>query len=242
MPLLGEGDAFAYFFTPDVQDVLDQLAKLIRLSVTHPDLRLFIDRVDTIITRFFDALTKIALDYSALSEAAIVRKMLETKNRNRPFTGQMETHIKSLPGPLGTVHVALYEELDKIINANGEYGTFWRAQEYGTGQEGVPSQQGRVIRGFFEPSGTSPDGALRGIGVGTDLAFEPDGTGTYGTINFDLPGRHFLRDGSAEAGAEYVSAIEKLATRTAEEIRGVAGEMKGALAISHSTSTYIIDS
>lgn len=168
-----------------------------------------------------DDLNVIASAMALLADKEIVAKISETRATNRPPAFEMEGHIHSQSTGLGFVAVALTEELDKIVNPVGDYGTFWRAQEYGTGQtnEGgaIPTQIGRVFLGAFEPSSTRPDLEQAGLGVGTDAKFisrraqeSSGGDQGFGTINEDLPARHFIRDGSAIAGVEYARRMAEL--------------------------------
>lgn len=163
-------------------------------------------------------LNRVAAEIALLADKEIVAKISETRATNRPPAFAMETHIHSQSTGLGSVAVALTEELDKIINPVGEWGPFWRAQEYGTGQsnEGgsVPTQVGRVFLGTFDPSTSPPDPGQAGLRQGQDQGFVPGGANPgWGTISVDLPGRHFIRDGAAIAGADYERKMLELQTK-----------------------------
>lgn len=172
-----------------------------------------------------DDLNAIAAEMAALADREIVTKIGETRAPKRPQAYEMEGHIHSESTGLGTVAVALTDELDKIINPVGEYGPYWRAQEYGTGKRDdagaeIPTQVGRVFLGMFEPSMTRPDKGQAGLGVGTDHGFLSGGADPgWGTISVDLPGRHFIRDGAEIAGAEYVRRMTELSVKYGERVR-----------------------
>lgn len=213
-------DAFGYFAVSGVADTVTLLVQIQRFAFDRKLIDVG-DMAASILSDMLGDLNQAAARYAVLADTTIVRILIETRSRNRPHQGELETHIVSQPGPLGSVKVALIEELDKAVNPNG-YGPFWRAQEYGTGSSGegvdVPSQVGRYFRGFFEPSGTPPQAAQRGLGVGTDLALVPDPNGGFGRISVDLPGRHFLSGGTAEVGAKYLDHIAELQRTYAERI------------------------
>jgi hypothetical protein len=175
----------------------------------------------------------VAVEIAGVADLLIVRKIMETQSRNRPNTGNMETHILSLAGDfpeIGSVKVAMLDELDKIVNPNG-YGPFWRAQEYGTGSDEVASQVGRVFMGTYEPGGGPPDASQRGQGVGTDAAFISGGDNPgFGTISVEDRGRHFLRDGTGEAAVRYKAAMGVVQTEWVERIRALMAEASTAFA------------
>jgi hypothetical protein len=208
-------DAFGYFATTNVAETVALLVRIQRAAIERKLTDVF-DATATILTDLLNDLNSVAAEYAVLADTTIIRILIETRAQNRPTTGELATHIRSEPGPLGSVRVALIEELDRAINPDSGYGPFWRAQEYGTGSSGegvdVPSQIGRYFRGFFQPSGTPPEAAQRGLRVGTDLAFVSDSSGGFGRISVDLPGRHFLSGGTAEVGAKYLQRIDALAT------------------------------
>lgn len=212
-------EAFGYFAVTGVADTVVLLAQIQRLAIERHFVELA-DATGIVLTGMLEDLNAIAQQYALLADTTIIRILIETRAQNRPMTGDLATHIVSEPGPLGSVRVALIEKLDEVVNPHGGYGPFWRAQEYGTGNsaEGIPSQVGRYLRGFFEPSGTPPDAAQRGLRTGTDLAFMPDANGGPGRITVDLPGRHFLTGGTAEVGAKYLQRIGELERTYAERI------------------------
>jgi hypothetical protein len=221
-------DAFGYFATSEAAETITTLVSIQRLAIERRLLDVS-DLAAVILTDMLNDLNAIAREYAVLADTATM-------------TGQLEAHIRSEPGPLGSVKVALIEELDRVVNANG-YGPFWRAQEYGTGNDGegveIPSQVGRYFRGFFQPSGTPPQAAQRGLRVGTDLAFESDPSGGFGRISVELPGRHFLSGGTAEVGAKYMQRIGELQRDYVRRIRKLLALIKEAR--TRRTLTYYLD-
>lgn len=216
--------AFGYLVTVAVADTIKLLARCYDLA------REFVPEIATEVNEVLIGLLRdinaVAVECSALSEVLIMRRILETRRTNRPHQGIMESHIISRPGPFGLVEVALLEELDKIVNPNG-YGPFWRAQEYGTGVDGIPEQSGRVILGTFEPSGTPPQAAQRGPGRGTDLQFIPGGSKPgRGVISVELEGRHFLRDGFAEVGTKYLEKMADVQLKWDGRISAILAQLK----------------
>jgi hypothetical protein len=216
--------AFAYLVTPDIPEIVTGLARIqtLALEVGFPAVR---EKATVILTDMLNAINGVATRFTAISEEEIVKVLHATHTASRPTRGDLETHIISAPGPFGSVKIALISELDKIINPEG-YGTFWRAQEYGTGKEGVPQQSGRFLYGVFDPSGTRPDSSQRGLNVGRDQAFFPGPGGGPGEINVELPGRHFLRDGSLAAGERYKIAMGEISKTTGDALSKLAAEVR----------------
>lgn len=223
-------EAFGYFSTVGIPQLVSVLGRVQRLAGAAGN-RSAQAAVLGVVGGLLKDVNDAAVEMAGIADGLIVTKMLQTQARNRPLTGAMETHVRSVPGPLGTVRVALIAELDKIVNPRG-YGPFWRAQEYGTGSPEVASQVGRPLFGTFEPSGGPPDSAQQGVGAGHDLAFIPMGSAPgFGRISVELPGRHFLRDGTAEAGARYVvkmSAVQQRWIARMEELKAQARVGRGA--------------
>lgn len=118
----------------------------------------------------------------------------------------------------GWVGVASKDELDKAKNRHGAYGPYWRAQEYGTGAPApggdVPSQLKRKIFGYFFGAGgtgvgSRPDHQYSGEGGPHPVFIDSKdgaagrgprgGKGGKGTIQHEIKGRHFIRDGADAA-------------------------------------------
>jgi hypothetical protein len=218
------GQAFAYFLASGMPALLIALAKLQGVAI-EGTLVEFRDAIGAIIEGLLRDVNATAVEMAAVADAKIIEHLYATQASNRPHTGQMDAHILSEPGSLGIVKVGLIDELEKIVNQRGQYGTFWRAQEYGTGDESggkVPSQEGRPLFGTFDPSGSPPDSAQRGRGAGQDLAFVPFGSAPgFGRISVELPGRHFLRDGATEAGATYIARMDAIRDKYMERFRAL---------------------
>lgn len=237
-------EAFAKLYTTGLPQVIIGLFELQSLAYEN---KLFAlrARIAKLADDLLTDINRTAVEMAGLADGYIIERIHATQSRNRPHTGEMETHIISTPGELGLVNVALIDELDKIINPEGQYGSFWRAQEFGTGADAqewgaIPSQVGRVLFGSFDPSGTRPDSAQRGLGAGRDAAFIPGGNANsgevgFGTINVDLPGRHFLEEGSARAGREYVERMDAIKRRYRDELTNVVEATKRELSRGRST-------
>lgn len=215
---MAEGEAFEYLETVGIPEMVRILIEAEALARTE-GYATIANGAHEVTLGLLDEVNLVATEIAGLADGAIVSKMLETHNRvQRPATGDMESHIRSEAGPLGLVRVALVDELNRIVNPNG-YGPYWRAQEYGTGVEGVPSQVGRRLVGTFDPSGTPPDAGQRGLGQGRDIAFIPGGANPgLGVLSVDLPGRHFLRDGAAEAANEYQRRMQEVQARWSRKL------------------------
>lgn len=225
-PPVAGPEAFAYFLTDRIPEVTFGLLKLERLARERGLFEIEVG-AQKIIDELLKDVNEAAIKMAAVADGTIMAKMFTSHTASRPITGNMETHVRSEPGPLGSVKVALIEELNKIINPEGGFGPFWRAQEYGTGSPEVKTQEGRYFFGRFEPSGDPPRAALRGLGVGTDIAFIPDPeNGGIGKISVELPGRHFLRDGSAEAGAIYGKTMDEIRDRFITRVEALVADLK----------------
>lgn len=223
-----------YFDFYSIRNVAKLALNLSEAQIGLAERRLYTEalRVAKLFTQFLTDINALAVEFCNVADTEIILKIRETAAHNRPQGGDMETHIRSIPGPpgTGTVQVALLAELDKIVNPNG-YGPFWRAQEYGTGQSGIPGQAGRVIYGVFEPSGYGPDPSQRGLRVGHDQAFMSGyQTGAnLGTISVELPARHFLRDGFDRAGAKYLERVAQLNKIYTARILEISKEIAGGV-------------
>jgi hypothetical protein len=218
-------DAFGYFYTSGIPRTVENMIKIQSLIFKLGDDALS-SEASGLLTSLLRTVNATAVEFAGLSVELIVARIMATKAPNRPSTGSMETHIVSKPGALGLVSVGLMDDLNKIINPSG-YGTFWRAQEFGTGEGGVPSQVDRVLFGTFEPSETPPDKGQAGLRAGHDLAFFSQGTNPgFGTISVDLPPRHFLLDGGSAAGAAYVATMAEIQAMYLAKLKDLMGRVK----------------
>ena len=213
---------FAVFETAHVPQLLESITRLQTIAGQR-GMRLLEEGVGKILLQLIADLHKIAVEGAGLADEMIKERIEATRAPNRPAEGEMATHIRSEPGPLGSVGVGAMSELDKIINPEGEWGPFWRAQEYGTGGAGgVPTQIGRRLYGTFEPSGEPPREEMRGLRVGTDLAFYPGGANPgLGRITVDLPPRFFLHDGASLAAAKWLEMMNALQDQVIRDLEAL---------------------
>lgn len=220
-----DGEAFAYLETVGIPRTVALLIKIEALARSK-GYQVIADGAHEVNIGLLRDVNLVATEMAGLADGEIIKRILETHNRvHRPTTGTMESHIVSEAGPLGLVRVALIDDLNKIVNPNG-YGPFWRAQEYGTGGE-VPSQVGRRLFGTFEPSGEPPQSEQAGQGKGHDIAFIPRGSNPgEGRISVELPGRHFLTEGSAEAAVQYVRRMEQVQAKWAARIQALSEALR----------------
>jgi hypothetical protein len=144
----------------------------------------------------------------------------------------------------GWVGVGLVSELERATNRNSPgYGSYWRAQEYGTGGSDpagspitVPSQTGRIIFGYFAAAGggdgTPPQAQYAGGGgphpvfltsrpAYRSSADAPSGPGAtrsgpsgFGTINREIAPKRFIGIGANDAAASWRKQIATVQERT----------------------------
>lgn len=180
------------------------------------------------------AATTAVEDMRARLDATQVRAATDSAPHLRELLSARPLQIGGLE--TGAVGIADIKLLDRAINPYSRgYGTYWRAQEYGTGSDGIPSQVGRVIHGYFIGGGDQepPDAQYSG-GGGPHPVFVSDssssslfgrgargGFGGFGTISVEDRPRHFIRDGAdqakivwradiARAQADAISALARL--------------------------------
>lgn len=147
----------------------------------------------------------------------------------------------------GSVGVASVSSLERAINRRSPgYGSYWRAQEYGTGGGEVPSQIGRVIYGYFmfaggagatppqaqyaggggphpifQSAGGSANAGLSGGYVGGVAAGPRGGRGGLGTIGTEIAPRHFIRFGADAAAVSWRERIAAVQARAIEQIGAI---------------------
>lgn len=165
-------------------------------------------------------------------------------NRQRPPTGSippLEDLAVAMPlAPIGkyqtgAVGVGNVDFLNRAINPHSRgYGSYWRAIEYGTGQGGVPSQLGRILYGSFVDAGggnpTRPMSQYAG-GGGPHPAFISGGVGTWmqdgvrtvgmGTINREVPAKHFIQFGADDAAVAWRADLANAQQRAISELRAI---------------------
>lgn len=199
-------------------------------------------------------LNSIAERYAAETTRA-ARSILATTNR-RDDT-RTAPHLRDLiycaplrtPLPAGAVGVGRISTLERARNPRTPgYGSYWRAQEFGTGAAAgphgiaVPSQIGRQLRGFFYRAGvvdpTRPQAQYAGAGDPAFPIFVPGrpgnlpasvaggigprgGIGGKGVIHHEIRGRHFLTGATRIVGARYVLAMRGLEQTTVAELGSI---------------------
>lgn len=203
--------------------------------------------------QFNDGLRAAAQDASANAVRGMRDRL--TATQVRPDTDS-SPHLRDLlvAQPLsgggvqtGAVGVALVSQLERAINRRSPgYGSYWRAQEYGTGAGEVPSQVGRVIFGYFMAAGggdaTPPQaqyaggggphpifqaaGGTRNFGAGGGFlggvnAGPRGGRGGFGTIGVEIAGRHFIRFGADAAAVLWREQIAAVQARAIEQIAAI---------------------
>lgn len=193
---------------------------------------------------FIEEMQILALGTAKLADRNIKARIDATQKRpstgNKPgLRGSIVSRPIRIGGmSLGAVGIADTTLLDALRNPRTpEYGSFWRAQEHGTGGE-VPSQVGRRIYGLFMGAGGAsepPRRQYRGGGPhpvfvptkgGSNVAASKGGKGGPGEISVEIAGRHFIRDGANAARAEWeigLRRIERSSIRRLAAI-GVTGE------------------
>ncbi len=145
--------------------------------------------------------------------------------------------------PIGAVGLGRISTLDRAVNPNTPgYGAYWRAQEYGTGKDGVPSQRGRQLRGFFFRPGfkdpVRPMAQYRGAGDPSYPIFLPGrpsnlpsnvrggigvrgGRGGKGVIHHEIQPRRFLRGAADATFADYIAGVKAVEARALTGLAGV---------------------
>lgn len=144
----------------------------------------------------------------------------------------------------GAVGIADVAWLERAINPNTPgYGSYWRAQEYGTGSADIPSQVGRVLRGYFASAGggdlTVPQAQYSG-GGGPHPIFLSGGSGSqrlagsgrgpgvrggvggFGTIGHEDAPRHFIEYGADAARVQWRTKLAELQSRTVSRLDALA--------------------
>lgn len=154
--------------------------------------------------------------------------------------------VRVLGQPI-VVGIANIDVLDKLRNEYSPgYGSYWRAQEYGTGTKEVRSQLDRVLYGFFVGKGGSgnperPQAQYAGgkgvhpifISAGSQraayggLGFSGGagvrgGIGGKGVIRREITPGNFIRDGANKALADYRQAVRQVEREVMGTLRAIA--------------------
>ena len=206
--------------------------------------------------KFNEELDTLAVATAKEATAAIRRRLKATQVRVDTRLGpHLSGGIKSRPlhrfGTIATGEVGIADEaaLDRVLNPTSpQYGPYWRAQEYGTGQSApgqpaVPSQIGRVLYGFFYGAGLGgnpevPRAQYAGGGgphpifvsaksqrsIYGSLGFgggggQRGGVGGLGTIGHEIEGRHFIRDGADDARTAWRRGIARVESDAIASLR-----------------------
>lgn len=196
-----------------------------------------------------------ARDADARMRAKLKASMVRPDTRMSPHLASM---IRSRAIRLGVglesgaVGIADEAFLDRAVNPTSPgFGTYWRAQEFGTGATDpttgytVPSQVGRVIFGYFYGPGltspTRPMSQYRGgggphpifvtassagaqaasIGISNYGGGKRGGKGGRGIISVEIQGKHFIRDGANEALVEWRLGMAKIEASTISRLKSV---------------------
>lgn len=129
--------------------------------------------------------------------------------------------VRSLALPAGIPGGAIgYGDLDDLEKAVDpkfpEFGTYWRAIEYGSDH-----MVGRIIPGYFQPGFAAPSASefrqhpyftpASGAGLATG-----DTSAPAMRVQNPIEPKHFLRDGSATAAAEHETQMQRLQSDAAD--------------------------
>jgi hypothetical protein len=182
-----------------------------------------------------------ALARSTARVATVEMRNFERATQVRGGTGRsphLRVYLTARPlrPASGSVGVGDEAVLNRAVNPmTPRYGSYWRAQEFGTGNVGaawepkVPSQIGRELRGYFFAAGYRDPEVPRAIyrgGGGPHPLFLPGrpqdfgprtrggigprgGVGGRGVISVEIKGRHFIRDGANEAERFWLAEIAR---------------------------------
>jgi hypothetical protein len=222
--------------TPDAWTTLyssDMLRALRLLSQLRNEARTIRPDIQVALTREFVGLERdLVLLSERISKFADERIRAKIRSTQKRPPTEHPVHlldvIKSEPLPLGGVAIGVLDELNKLENPESG-GVYWRTQEEGSVAVGN-KMTGRILYGrFVGPGGYSeaPSRISGGFRPGSEFLFgdlSGDAPG-FGTIQHEIEPRHFLRDGSLEAFAEYRREITGLSRRYATRLAGI-----GALA------------
>lgn len=205
-----------------------------RVEVSYREFRSDITRLAEVTAADFDARARTILAATRRRDDTRVAPHLRNLIQSRPAS----LGVADLP--IGAVGLARISTLDRAVNPHTPgYGTYWRAQEYGTGAGGVPSQRGRQLRGFFYQAGFSnpqrPQSAYRGAGDPKYPIFLPGrtgglpanvkggigprgGRGGLGVIHHEIAPRRFLRDAADLTYAEYLTGVKAVQARALSQL------------------------
>lgn len=133
----------------------------------------------------------------------------------------------------GAVGVGNVQLLNRAINPHSRgYGTYWRAQEYGTGQGEVRSQIGRILYGSFQTAGgsemTAPMAEYAGGGgphpvfkSGYSPSVDGQRMSGLGTIGKEIRAKHFIKFGADEAAVMWRVDVAEVQTRALDRLDSI---------------------
>jgi hypothetical protein len=157
-----------------------------------------------------------AAETAAEADKAIVRKIKKTQVRPDPPAAkggrrlqdgiQSRPLITSVSG--GGVGIGDIDVLDQVADEQGR--AYWRAQEFGS-----THLVGKVVRGFFQPGRSEPQGGQ----FRTHPVFEVDPEGREMLITRPISERAFLREGAAAAEIFRQKALGRAVTPALAELR-----------------------
>lgn len=177
---------------------------------------------------------------TAVNATHDIQKFYDASRSGRPGTGN-KLHLRTLffCKPLirntGEVGIARESTLDRAKNPfTPGYGTYWRAQEFGTGTVNpggeIPKQTGRVFRGYFYGPGATgagevPRAQYAGGGgphpifiTGKTRSGVRGGKGGLGEIHKEIKPGHFIRNGANEALIGWRKEMRYFDRRGAQEM------------------------
>jgi hypothetical protein len=207
----------------------------------------FESQVRVVQLRYSEDMDRAAVLGGRLATSAMRRRFDRTKTPRAarggsPLRRALTARRAILPLPTGGVGIADVERLEALRNPFApSYGSYWRAQEFGTGSSDpdtgitVPSQIGRRIHGFFTDRSGIGNAQRPVAGGGTHARFiassspfalqgPKGGQGGPGLIRREIEGRHFIRDGAHDAYPEWLRAIrtaDRHAIRSLQGLRGL---------------------
>lgn len=185
-------------------------------------------KVGAILVDIESKLNEIATKTAAMADDTAIRRLEST--RRRPMTDRsvhLEDAIKSEPWLLGSVKIALLDELNQATNPE-DGRPYWRTQEYGSapdpaiGWEGN-EMAGRILYGRFDDDRPRAQFARSVLGdaLAPSAHFTwgyPGSNAGFGTIEEELPPRHFLREGAEVAWGFYAGQVAKLSVEMAGRV------------------------
>jgi hypothetical protein len=155
--------------------------------------------------------TAIAADKAIV--IALKAKMVRPPTGMRPGLADViwSTPVQAGPFSFGEVEIAWLSKLEQAVGTSGE--PYWRTQEYG-----YAGNIGRQIFGTFMGAG--------GSSLPSQLEFRQHpifmpGQGGPGTIDRPIPGKHFLKEGTAVAADLWLSLVRAATQRVVVKLRSI---------------------